>query len=219
PIRWDYNFLRVDSDGPDLSAALVADAAERLQGGAGLKHRKVHVDDEALGQKLTPGFKELGWIAHHLIVMEHAGDLPQVPAVEVREVTFEDLRPSFERWDVEVENNSPEDATILAASKVVDREATSVRYLAALLGEEVAGFCELYSGEGLGQIENVCTFDRFRNRGVARAVVLRALRESASEGNDLHFLIADDDDWPKRLYEKLGFRGIGFIDEYLLKPD
>jgi predicted GNAT family acetyltransferase len=45
----------------------------------------------------------------------------------------------------------------------------------------------------------VHTLERFRGRGIARAVVGRALREARRSGADRAFLIADDADWPKEL--------------------
>ena len=60
------------------------------------------------------------------------------------------------------------------------------------------------------------TLERFRNRGLARATVMRALAASRAAGHDLTFLIADRDDWPKELYAKLGFDEIGRIWEFVL---
>ena len=60
------------------------------------------------------------------------------------------------------------------------------------------------------------TLERFRNRGLARATVTRALDASREAGHDLTFLLAVRDDWPKELYAKLGFDEIGRIWEFLL---
>ena len=49
-----------------------------------------------------------------------------------------------------------------------------------------ARYCELYSRSGTGQIENVLTLERFRNRGLARALVLRTLEELARCGKRPH---------------------------------
>jgi hypothetical protein len=40
-------------------------------------------------------------------------------------------------------------------------------------------------------------------------VVLAALQASLDSGNDLTFLVADDDDWPKNLYAEIGFEPVG----------
>jgi hypothetical protein len=46
--------------------------------------------------------------------------------------------------------------------------------------------------------------------------VSRALEEARDGGHDLIFLIADRDDWPRKLYEKLGFDEVGRIWEFVL---
>ena len=41
--------------------------------------------------------------------------------------------------------------------------------------------------------------------------MLQALAASRAAGNDLMFLLANRDDWPKELYRKLGFDEVGLI--------
>ncbi|CAN5468246.1 hypothetical protein BH18ACT16_BH18ACT16_14020 [soil metagenome] len=49
--------------------------------------------------------------------------------------------------------------------------------------------------------------------------MLAALDVALSEGHDFVFLIADDDDWPKELYTKLGFDSIGrCFFNFILSP-
>jgi hypothetical protein len=48
--------------------------------------------------------------------------------------------------------------------------------------------------------------------------VLRGLTQSHAAGNDLTFLVADADDWPQRLYEKLGFETVGRDARFLRAP-
>jgi predicted GNAT family acetyltransferase len=72
----------------------------------------------------------------------------------------------------------------------------------------------LYEEGGIGQIDDVVTISRHRRQGFARAVVLAALRTSIEAGNELTFLIADDEDWPKQLYAELGFEAVGRRSEF-----
>jgi ribosomal protein S18 acetylase RimI-like enzyme len=59
------------------------------------------------------------------------------------------------------------------------------------------------------QVENVDTLEEFRGRGVARSVVLRAV-EAARDADAEHvFIVADDADWPRELYARLGFDRVG----------
>jgi predicted GNAT family acetyltransferase len=61
----------------------------------------------------------------------------------------------------------------------------------------------------VAQIEDVATLPAFRNRGLARAVVLEAAALARASGAELVFLVADENDWPKDLYGRLGFDQIG----------
>lgn len=79
------------------------------------------------------------------------------------------------------------------------------RFFVAFVGEVAASRCELYPGPGIAQIEDVATLPEHRGRGLARAVVLRALDAARAAGAELVFLHADDEDWPKELYRRLGF--------------
>jgi hypothetical protein len=45
--------------------------------------------------------------------------------------------------------------------------------------------------------------------------VSRALAASREAGNDMTFLMALRDDWPKELYRKLGFDEIGHVYEFV----
>jgi len=74
---------------------------------------------------------------------------------------------------------------------------------------------ELYSEDGVGQVENVLTLPDYRGRGLARSLVLHAVAESHAAGNDLTFLVADADDWPEQLYERLGFETVGRYARFL----
>ena len=90
------------------------------------------------------------------------------------------------------------------------------RFFAARVDGEVASYCELYSDGQTAQIENVLTLSRFRKQGLARATVSKALEEARNGRHDLIFLIADQRDWPKELYGKLGFDEVGRIWEFVL---
>jgi ribosomal protein S18 acetylase RimI-like enzyme len=106
----------------------------------------------------------------------------------------------------------------LLEQKRVVADAVGARFFLALVDGRAAAACELYERAGTAQIEDVGTLERYRGRGLARAVVLRALREARAAGCDLVFLEADADDWPKQLYGRLGFHAVGQIYAFLRKP-
>ena len=63
--------------------------------------------------------------------------------------------------------------------------------------------------DGIGQVEDVGTLPAARERGLGRAVTLAAARASAADGNELTYLGALADDWPRLMYAKLGFDEVG----------
>ena len=62
------------------------------------------------------------------------------------------------------------------------------------------------------------TLEEFRGLGVARAVVLAAVEAARAAGAERVFIAADDDDWPKSLYERVGFDRIGRVWEFQRRP-
>jgi ribosomal protein S18 acetylase RimI-like enzyme len=83
------------------------------------------------------------------------------------------------------------------------------RLIAGFTEGEIGSFCALFQEGGVGQIDEVTTIERFRRRGLGTAVVDGAVRASLADGDDLTFLVADEGDWPKDWYARLGFETIG----------
>ena len=217
PRVWSRNYLAADTDLDEASAALLAAESDRILGGAGLRHGKVEVYDEAAGARLDPEFRELGWEVHCDVLMvarrepDRPTDLSLVEQVSIdalEPVWAEDTRRSPYGTDEETVRQLVLNKRIVAAT----RETT---FFAARVDGAIASYCELYSEGNTGQIEAVVTSEPFRNRGLARTTVSCALAASRAAGNDLTFLMALRDDWPKELYRKLGFDEIGRIYEFV----
>lgn len=62
---------------------------------------------------------------------------------------------------------------------------------------------------GVAQIEDVLTSPEHTGRGYARAVMAEGLRRARAAGCDLIVVTTDVDDWPRHLYARLGYAGIG----------
>jgi ribosomal protein S18 acetylase RimI-like enzyme len=220
PRVWSRNYLSLERDLESATAGLVSAEAERVLGEAGVAHRKVEVFDAEVGERLAPDLAKLGWQVECDVIMVAARDPDREADLSlVAEVEPEVLEPVWAevgRGDRDIEDEDV--IRQLADGKRVLASAIGARFFAAQADGEIGAYCELYSGGGIGQIENVLTLERFRNRGLARALVLRALAESRAAGNDLTFLLANRDDWPKELYRKLGFDEIALIYDFVVPP-
>jgi ribosomal protein S18 acetylase RimI-like enzyme len=205
---YDENFLRVERGFDEVTArALVADA-ERLQAPAGLGHRKIVVPNEAAGRRLEQELANRRFRRTVLLTMAHNGAPPTAPAHDVAEVSMGELRPS--RLDAFVSDMHSQAARQVVAHLELVAGVVGTRAFAVMADEgRAASWCTLYMEDGVGQIDDVVTLSRHRRQGYGRAVVQAALAASVEAGNELTFLVADDDDWPKQLYAELDFEPVG----------
>jgi GNAT superfamily N-acetyltransferase len=220
PKVWSRNYVSLEKELEAATPGLVTSEADRILGEAGIGHRKIEVLDAEVGALLAPGLAKLGWQVECDVVMvaarEPDQEADQSLVDEVEPETLEPVWAEANRADGHIDDEDV--IRQLAHGKHVLASAIGARFFAALTDGEIGAYCELYSGSGTGQIENVLTLERFRKRGLARALVLRALQESRTAGNDVTFLLANRDDWPKELYRKLGFDEIGFTYDFVIPP-
>jgi GNAT superfamily N-acetyltransferase len=215
PLVYHRNHLSVDLSADASADALIAEA-DAVFGPAGYRFRKITIDDE-LGARVAPRFPELGWKVEELVVQLYRGPKPDVDASIVDEVTGADLEPLWvEGMRESPEISAEEEIRQLVAAQHARRSGAEVRYFAARVDELIASYCELFLADGVGQVESVMTLERFRKRGLAKAVVARALEESLAADTELTFIVADAHDFPKNLYAKLGFVTAGRMWDFLL---
>jgi ribosomal protein S18 acetylase RimI-like enzyme len=195
---WDLNFVRVTRE-VSLDVAL----AETERVFAGLAHRKVKTPFE-------PGPVPPGWKVTCLVVMVHRGAVPEAdPRAE--EVEAEALRSM---WRATAHADA-ETARQLVAARFLRDSRVGARYFAARVDGRFVSDCTLFSDGDVAEVDSVGTMEAYRGRGLAKAVVVRAVAEARRAGHDLVFLLADEDDWPKELYRRLGFEEIGRTWELL----
>ncbi|MEP6908819.1 MAG: GNAT family N-acetyltransferase [Actinomycetota bacterium] len=217
PRVWSSNYLFANENLAEADAEALAGEADRILGGAGFTHRKVELVDEEAGARLEPGFRELGWTVQCdvLMVVHRKPDRP-TDSSQISEVTFEELSEAWAAGSRAAPLGAEEDVVQqLVENKRVVAQAIATRFFAAEVDGQIASYCDLYSDGQTGQIEAVMTLEAYRKRGLARAVVSRALDESRAAGDTMTFLMADRDDWPQELYRKLGFDEIGRIWEFI----
>lgn len=209
----DANYLIADHVDGVGAPELIAEA-ERIQAPVGLSHRRVNVDDQEAAVRLGEDFEARGYMAERFVIMARRrrpdlaidrGGVGEAPWESIRRARR--LQREQEAW-----------ATPALLDQLLSRHeltATIVptHYFAAMVDGEVVSSCELRIEDETAQIETVETIEGYRNRGLARAVIGAAL-EAAAAANFV-FLVTDADDWPQKLYSRLGFEPVGTESRFL----
>ena len=210
PTIWDRNLVAIDV--PADSFEELADEAEEVQ--RGLPHRMLILDSDPDAEDKARAARATGWLVERHIAMV-AGRPPDDdrPPKPVREVPGADLavarRRGVAREDWAIRDPSAVDRVLEVDARL--REVVHERGFASFATGEVAAVAYLYSDDAgtIGQVEDVLTVPEHRGHGHGRSVVLAALAASRAAGHEFTFLWADESDWPKELYGKLGFDVVG----------
>ena len=207
PNAWDLNTAWVDR--APSARALAADL-ERIQGGAGLGHRQALIADPS-SDALVDALSGDGWTRIDRVLMalrdlsgraDSRWPVTQPPPAATRQFLEAFLR----------EEGAPQgEATNRQLCDAADRavEIGGAIRLGVEIEGAVAAACDLFVRGRTAQIESVMTLPAKRGRGMARALVLDALRRARAAACTLVFLQAEADDWPRELYARLGFEPVG----------
>jgi ribosomal protein S18 acetylase RimI-like enzyme len=199
PSYYDFNAVRVEEDPAMGVDALVAFADEAL---AGLEHRRVDIDLIDVAEPLRPGFEAKGWKAIRLLWMRHESPPPPGSDIAVRAVPYDAIHDLRVAWHEE-ESPDQDGSEYLAQAREVAL-SREVRVLAVYEAGAPVAFAQLEQDGAAAEITQVYVHPRYRGRGCGTAMTRTAI-EAAGDVRDL-WIVADDDDRPKELYARLGFR-------------
>ena len=211
PGYYDFNVVRVEGDPAMSVEALAAFADEAL---AGLAHRRIDFESVTAAKPLRPGFEALGWNALRLLWMHHETAPPPGPEVPVEEVPYDAVDELRVAWHFEdFPGQDPADYHPHAREVAHRRE---VQVLAVREGGNLVAFAQLEREGAAAEITQVYVHPEHRGGGRGTAMT-RAAIEAAGDVRDL-WIAADDDDRPKELYARLGFRPAWTTLEFLRLP-
>jgi ribosomal protein S18 acetylase RimI-like enzyme len=205
---YDANFVRFERGFDELTGDRVEAAADELQ--ASLRHRKVVIPDERAGARVAEELRRRGWRYYTLVTMAYRGDPSGDPGARpVEEVEAGALRTARERSMDDERRDVEARRQIIEFTELMASAGPTRLFAARADRDEIGSFCALFQHGGVAQIDDVTTVEQYRHRGLAAAVVCAAVRASVDAGDELTFLVADEADWPKDWYARLGFEPIG----------
>ena len=140
------------------------------------------------------------------------------PDVEVRKIAVKGDTTALRLW-VETNLNQTQaeaDADYWRYTEWEARTPLCHLYLGFLDGQP-AGTCDLFADGGWGRIEMVETRPDFRRRGVASAVVAKAVADSLTMGHSQTYLFTDAEGEGERVYARLGFvrQGVNVLHRHI----
>jgi GNAT superfamily N-acetyltransferase len=209
PLVWVANQVRVSRPIEYAEALALAEEHQR-----GLPYRQLTVDHEASGRRLERAFRADGWEVGREVIMA----LTRTPDREVDpgaviDAPEEDALALVRRWlaeDPDLDETEDGLDQVREFNRLTWR-ARDARRLGMLDRDgSLAAVTMLYSDGDVAQVEDVYTVPEARGRGFARALVTHAVSLALAAGHELVFIVADDEDWPKQLYGKIGFDAVGF---------
>jgi ribosomal protein S18 acetylase RimI-like enzyme len=196
PLVYSVNGVVVSSGTPSAEEVL----AEMPPG---VPRPSVMVEGEERYTALAGAFA--GWEVETELVMllDRPPEAPDPGAV--REGTLDEIDALADRWFVEdfLEKEGLDAVTQL---KEFGRRQRSARNTRGFVNADATAMTLLWSDGDVAQVEDVYTSPESRGMGHARALVSHVARLAADEGHRMVFIVAADDDTPKQLYERLGFR-------------
>jgi GNAT superfamily N-acetyltransferase len=194
----------------EVDADQLVAAVDDLYGG--FLHRRAVVESDETGARLVRGLSPAGWLAERDVYMllrrerdraPDAGLAVEVDAVRHRLAEAAGIREEPYGRDEEVVEQLVGMRAALAAA------VPATRFFVGQADGVDAAVTTLYSDGATAQVEDVATLRDYRRRGLARATVSAAIDAALEMGHESVFIVADDDDWPKDLYARLGFDPIG----------
>ena len=209
PAVWAMNHLRVALALPFDTLVELAD--EQL---AGSRYVHITLENQEAGPALEDDFRAAGWKIDRelLMVMSAAPDRDTDTSIVVG------ARGRGHGTDAAlVWRGRSRPARARPARGIVPTRDAGLRRSTTgrpELGRSLVAMSKLRSDGRVAQVEDVYTVPEARGRGFGRAVVARAVELARDDGHDLIFIDADDNDWPKQLYARVGFRPFGRIWQF-----
>jgi GNAT superfamily N-acetyltransferase len=195
----DFNLVRVEDDPGMTVEELIAFSDVAL---AGLAHRRVDFDLIHVAEAVRAGFAAKGWETMRLLWMHYETSPPPGSRSSVERVPYDAVHELRVTWHDEDHPDQDPTAFHAQAREVAMRR--NVEVLAMRERGVPIAFAQVEREGSAAEITQVYVHPDYRGGGRGTAMS-RAAIEAAGDVADL-WIVADDEDRPKDLYARLGFR-------------
>lgn len=208
PRYFDFNVVRVEDD-PGMSVEELIEFADLAL--AGLEHRQIDFDSALVAEPLRAGFEAHGFRTTRLVRMHFEGRRPGRVEIDITEVPYDAVNSLRSAWHQE--DFPGRDASDFHAQAREIRLALGARVLAVYDDSRPVAFAALDLGDDEIEIGGLYVLPEYRGHGRGTALTQTAIT-AAGEVEHL-WISADDEDRPKQLYARLGFRPVLTTTEFL----
>lgn len=212
PAVWSVNHVRVAV--PLAFQSIVELADEQMRR---CRYLQVLLENQDAGPALEAEFRGASWKTERELLMAlSAPPDREVDTSIVIDAGEAEAAEVMRRWYGEDELDPRALAQLVDFSRRESR-ACGDRLLGVRSSDGRLVAVSKLRGDGrTAQVEDVYTTPEARGRGFGRALVTRAVELARDAGHDLIFITADDNDWPKELYARIGFRPLGRLWQFHL---
>jgi GNAT superfamily N-acetyltransferase len=155
-------------------------------------------------------------MAKPMIYMCHDGSsIPEDPS-ELVEVDYDAVRELRDIWHHEDFGDHTETEAFHKQAREV-AELADVRVIAAVDHGRLTGFAQVETHDGGSEVSQVFVHPEYRGAGLGGALTARAIRVAGDSAPQV-WILAERDNRPRRLYQRLGFRPIVETGGAILLP-
>jgi GNAT superfamily N-acetyltransferase len=212
PAVWVINHMRLALP---LAFAPLVDLADRQL--ADSRYVQITVENQDAGPGLEEAFRHAGWKTDREVLMVlTAGPDREADTSIVTDAGEDEVLEIMQRWSGEDELTRGALDQLREYSRREARACGDRLFGVRSSDGQLVAITKLRGDGSTAQVEDVYTVPEARSRGYARALVSRAVELARAGGHDLIFITADDNDWPKELYARVGFRPLARLWQFHL---
>ena len=213
PSYYDYNLVRVEEDAGLGVDELVSVADEAL---AGYPHRRIDFELAAAAEPLRAGFQARGWLTMRLLFMRLETAPSRGADARVEEVGYDDVNDLRVAWHLEDFPDQEPSGYFSQAREVA--ELRGARVLALLERGRPVAFTQFAARGDAAEITHVYVHHEHRGEGRGTAITRATIAAAVDDHVRDLWIRADDEDRPKNLYSRLGFRPVWTVTEFTRLP-